>query len=426
MAAITARCPKCAKPFGVLERQIGTSVHCPHCGQRMKISGPQKQAPADVQEDAIAQMFSPAPGDGEQGSKEPREKPDASSAAALAAMEKTFGPPPKPPPKPRPKPKRKPLAMAQAAPAAGTTTRLAHNLGLDQQEQDHLLDNAPIHSRTVIWVWLSILGVLAIGLSIGLYVLLRQYQEDKRARRYVMQQIQAGTTGAGTRVVTRTQGSKTTMPAPLEGMERLDPADAGAQLMTALVMKWPKDSYYVEQPKPTDVWVIPVENVSDQIVRRAGVTITVLGADSKKTYGTGDMIFHDVQPGETVYGILEHPFIGELGGKRIGTDWLPFDTDKPVYKFDIQVRKLEYEGGGTRNGTVVFDITNLTEHSAPVVDVLFIMYDKRSQPAGYAKAQVLKVQPGKPIEGRAPWKHAWTRVDYAGTHRAQIADESSK
>ncbi len=423
MAAITAKCPKCAKPFGVLERQIGTSVHCPHCGQRMKISGPQEQTPADVQEDAIAQMFGPAPGEGEQASKEPPETTrTSSSSSAAATMEEAFGPPPKP--RPKPKPKAKPLAMAQAAPAAGTTTRLARNLGLDQQEQDHLLDNAPIHSRTGVWVWLSILGVIVIGLSIGLYLAIQRYQAE--AGSYAMRQIEDGMTRPRTKMVTAGQGSKTVVPAPLEETERLDPGYVMPQENSALVMKWPKDSYHVEQPKPTDVWVIPVENVSDQIVRRAGVTITVIGADSKKTYGTGDMIFHDVQPGETVYGILEHPFIGELGGKRVGVEWLYYGTDKPVYKFEILVRKLEHEGGGARNGTVVFDITNLTEHSAPVVDVLFILYDKRSQPAGYAKGQVLKVEPGKTVEGRATWKNAWARVDYAGNHRAQIADESGK
>ena len=389
MATIKAKCPKCAKPFGVLERQIGSSVHCPHCGQRMKISGPQEQKPADARADAMAQMFGPAPA-------------------------------------PKPKPKPKPVVMAQAAPAAGTTTRLAQNLGLDQQEQDHLLDNAPIHSRTVVWVWLSILAVIVIGLSIGLYVTFRQYQADKRASLYAMQQIKAGTTGSGTRVVSGKQGSQTVAPAPIEEIERLDPGYVLPQEKSALVLKWPKDSYYVEQPKPTDVWVIPVENVTDQIVRRTGVTITVIGADSKKTYGTGDIIFHDIQPGETVYGIFEHPYIGEPGGKKVGTEWLPFDTDKPVYKFDIHVRKLEHEGGGTRNGTVVFDITNLTEHDAPVVDVLLILYDKRSQPAGYAKGQVLKVEPGKPVEGRAPWKNAWGKPDYAGAQRAQIAEESGK
>jgi len=420
MAAIKAKCPKCGKPFGVLERQIGSSVHCPHCGQRMKISGPQKQEPAETREDAIAQMFAPAPGEGEQASKERQEQAGSPSRAALGAMEEAFGPPPKR----RAKPEPRPVAMAQAAPAAGTTTRLAQNLGLDQQEQDHLLDNAPIHSRTVVWVWLSILAVVVVVLSIVLYMTIQKYKAE--AGLYAMQQIKDGTTGAGTRVVRGKQGSQTVAPAPVEGIERLDPGYVMPQEKSPLVLRWPKDSYYVETPKPTDVWVIPVENVTGQIVRRTGVTITVLGADSKKTYGIGDMIFHDVHPGETVYGVFEHPYIGEPGGKRVGTEWLPFDTDKPVYKFDIHVRKLEFEGGGTKNGTVIFDITNLTEHDAPVVDVLLILHDKRSRPAGYAKAQVLKVEPGKTVEGRAPWKHAWGKPDYAGAHRAQIAEESGK
>lgn len=389
MPPVEAKCPKCNKPFGVLERQIGTSVHCPHCGQRMKISGPQQKKPADAQDDAIAQMFGPAPA-------------------------------------PKPKPEAKPVAMARPAPAAGTTTRFARNLGLDEQPQDHLLDNAPVRSRTIVWVWLSILAVIIVGLSIGLYSAFKQYDEDERAGRFASQQIQAGRAATPTRVVSARRGAPAAPPMAVEEVEQVDPADASAEQKDPLVLKWPKDSYYVEQPKPTDVWVIGVENVSGQIVRRVGITFTAIGADSKKQYGVGNAIFRDVQPGETLFCVFEHPYIGEVGGKGVPYDWQDFDTDRPVYKFEVRVRKLKHEGGGTRNGTVVFEVTNLTEHDAPAVDVQFILYNKQGRPAGYARAQVLKVGPGKTVEGQASWKHAWDTVDHVGASRAQIADESGK
>ncbi|NIA21692.1 MAG: hypothetical protein GWP05_06945, partial [Anaerolineaceae bacterium] len=213
MPPVEAKCPKCNKPFGVLERQIGTSVHCPHCGQRMKISGPQQKKPADAQDDAIAQMFGPAPA-------------------------------------PKPKPEAKPVAMARPAPAAGTTTRFARNLGLDEQPQDHLLDNAPVRSRTIVWVWLSILAVIVVGLSIGLYVAFERYEEDERAGHFDTQQIQAGKTAPPTKSVSARRSKPTAVPIPIEGMERIDLYDAPAEEKDSLVLKWPKDAYYVEQPKP--------------------------------------------------------------------------------------------------------------------------------------------------------------------------------
>ncbi|MBN2581685.1 MAG: hypothetical protein JXL80_01360 [Planctomycetes bacterium] len=431
MAPIKVTCPKCSKPFGVLPRQMGTSVHCPHCGQRMTVGERKASAPRSPQEEAAAQMQGPAP-------QVPAGHAPASSGGeaspAAAALEAAFGPPPAPKPAPRP-------VMAAPAPQP-YQTRLAKNLGLDDEvQEDHLLDSAPIHSRTVIWVWMSILGVLVIGLVIGIvysYGKFRTAEQegsfesqtilgDKRYTDGPRQQIIVKTVDEHGNVISKEELKEV----DLSEKDRVHPdelLDSGA---SALIPHWMSNNnpaYSVTKDNQQyDVWVGWVENSGAETVRRATWSVRFIDAADEaagKVYGEQNYWFNDVKPGEKVYFIFETLY---ASGPKVGLQTLPqvpelSDTTMPPFEFDVKPLTLDRQG--KTKGTIHFDVTNLSSVTAPVVDVLFILYSRDKQPIAWAKTQMMNLVPHRPERGQASWTdgHSFFAVDHVGYCRAQVVE----
>ncbi len=417
MATIKVTCPKCMKPFGVLERQMGTSVHCPHCRQRMTIGRRKADAPAGVQGDAAATS-------------------DRASSAA-DALEAVFGPPAKPKPAPKP-------IMAGAAPQP-YQTRLAKNLSMDMDDdvkQGHLLDNAPVRNRTVVWVWISVLGVMLIGLVIGLVVYYRQYSEAERSGSFKQLKIlgdERDKIGPRQQIIHKIKDEKGNViqtvdetVVDLSSKERVHPDELLDARKSTLVPHMPPgnlSSYSVmKDNKQYEVWVGYVENTGKEMVRRGTWALRFIDKSNPadvKVFSEQVYWFNDVKPNEKVYFVFEAPYV-EATSDKVGIEPMPAvpedgNTNMPVFEFDLKPMGVERQG--KTKGTINFDITNLSSVTAPVVDVLFILNNRSGQPAAYARTQVRNLVPHRPERGQASYSEAHLfGVDHVGFCRAQIVE----
>ncbi|HOI54139.1 MAG TPA: hypothetical protein PLP01_02715 [Phycisphaerae bacterium] len=418
MATIKVTCPKCSKPFGVLDRQMGTSVHCPHCRQRMTIGQRKGDAPAGAQGEAAAT--------------------DGGPASAADALEAAFGPPAKPKPAPKP-------VMAAPAPQP-YQTRLAKNLGVDEDvEQDHLLDNAPVRNRTVVWVWVSILGVMLIGLVIGLVVKYGDYSKAERSGSFKQLKIlgeERAMSGPRQQIIHTITDEKGNViqtvdetAVDLSSKDRIHPDQMLDASTSTLVPHMPPNnvsSYSVTRDnKQYEVWVGYVENTGTEMVRRGTWALRFVDKTNEadvKVFSEQVYWFNDVKPNEKVYFVFEAPYVDASGGK-VGIQPIPEvpedgATNMPVFEFDLKPMSVDRQG--RTKGTVSFDVTNLSSVTAPVVDVLFVLNNRDGQPAAYAKTQVMNLVPHRPERAQASYSEAHSLgVDHVGFCRAQVVESGA-
>ena len=410
MSVKRATCPRCKKPFGVLQRQLGSDVYCPHCGQKMKTvaAGPKAES---LQAAAAAQLFGPSDGEpADAAGTSPSASAEDDAAAALGAA---LGGGPVPA-----APARNEVPVAQAAPPPGSDTALARHLGLDQQHRESsALASTPVRSKSVLWVWLTII-VLGLGTVLGVTVykwraLERNREAVREARRRGRLAQPAPPADAGA------ARSERLAPIPIEEVdartvevETLPPPLTFHRVTT--------DSLYHETPAQREVFVGYVENYQDKVVRRARLNINAVGAESKKTYGEASIVFCDVQPEEKVVFAFDYPFVNERG-TGFQYELLEDTTTRPEYRFHVVVRKIVPDG--PKSGVITCDVTNEASQKARVVDVMVILSDAQKRPSGYATGQLVNLKAGQTQEARIRWEH-WDR-DYVkhAEARAQMSPE---
>jgi len=407
MGAKRVTCPKCGKPFGILDRQVGSEVFCPHCGQKMKTVAP-KAGAESLQEAAATQIH---------GGQEPSGPPsqatrsERGTAEAARAMKSAFGTPAgasrRPPPPP---------LVAEGAPRPGSDTRLAHHLGLDQQSDEHsALARAPVRSKGLLWVWVTIIVLALGGIIIGIVVQRSRLQEgDEAARvarakpprppgpgpgpdRSAVGQVGEDLTGADVRVLTAEELAA--IPPPL------------------VFHRLTKGSLYYENPQQREVLIGYVENVTDQVVRRAILNIKALGGETKKIFGEDSQVFCDVKPGEKPYVIFDYPFVNERG-TGFEFEVLDDSTTEPEYEFEVTVGKVA--ATGSKSGEVVCELTNNAMTRAPVVDVLLVFFDRQRRPSGYARDQLVNLKPGETRQVTISWRNWESEYVRIVEARAQV------
>ncbi len=431
MPARKVTCPKCGDAFGVLERQLGTTVYCPHCGKGLKLA-PAHRRQQSVQEEAAAQIYGP-PEDEERGEAE--DSPRSEREAGVRAMESAFGgaSPPK-----KPSGGRARQEPSGAGTGQGGGSRLMDHLeaGRHRAEQSQLT-RTPVRSKSAVWVWVTllvlVLGVLItwIAFRVRDWGAARQVQKPymltnwddplPRAPRRPGSSNQS-TQAAGAAADREGRGEE---PEPTEEMPEGDrPTAEPVPEPHPLTFHRVADTIYHETPKQREVLIGYVENRTDRMVRRSALTLTALGADSGTRHGEETFFFCDVEAEERVYVPFEYRFVSE-SGTRFNVKWQQWKTDTPPYDLDLMIRKIRPTGA--RSGHVVCEITNATEYKADVVDVVLIFFDRTDGLSGYTRGRFHDFDPSEVREVRVRWEN-WESefVEYA-KGRAQIGiDEEAR
>ena len=220
MAVQKVACPKCTKAFGVLPRQMGTEVHCPHCGQRIRLpggSGVRAGATAaagpggpSVQEEALAQMFGAGP-DSQAGPVAASTSPAAAQAPVDPVAELEAAAQAARASAPHVAAASRPAAVSGAAghpagvhpagagrPAGGDPAgrvRSMHDLmgSAAEHHPSGALAATPVRSKTALWVWVGILGAVIIALVVGTILFNNKRNRDRADGAAAQQQSDAKT-----------------------------------------------------------------------------------------------------------------------------------------------------------------------------------------------------------------------------------------
>jgi hypothetical protein len=417
-----AKCPKCSKAFGILDRQLGTDVFCPHCGKKIHVPAADA-AGASLQAAAAAQLFGGADEPARREPPTPKQRAETDAAEALQAVTSSSLPGGRPPPPPARGQRARPLPMADGAPSPGSDTALARHLGLDQHVEDEsVLRRTPVRSKAALWIW-GVLIVLALGgIVLAIFILPdRSEQSRMAADRSRATAGPASPKGHGPLPFTIGEGrSRPVMDDPEDELGHTDARVAAPDEIAPPPLTFHRidDPVFNPYPKARLVQFAYVENYHDEMVRRAIVNMTATDPNREVHFADESFTFCDLKPGERAYFAFSYPFIPESG---IGDEVLWGDeTNEPVYEFEIGVRSMNPLG--PQKGYVKCDVTNRSPVQAPVVDVLLILCDRRKRISGYAKGQLLNLRAGETREAKIYWEN-WESAlcEQVRRSRAQIA-----
>lgn len=378
MSVKRAKCPKCQQAFGVLERQLGSDVYCPHCGQKVRLPAPQVKGES-LQEAAASQMFA--------GPKE-------SASPAADAVDAAFGQPRKP------QREAVPVKMAQPAPPPGSQTGLARNLDLDYEEDRGALATAPVRSKTTLWIWGTLIILLLIGMVVGIIVRQSQLSAARAAERERETSRPSRPTrsaygmGKATTESTSTELTEEDM-ARATGTE----TEVVTEPLPLTFHRLGDTIFYMKDKAQHEVQVGYVENFTDKVVRRVVLTMKAVAADGQTVYGEERFVFCDMKPGEQAYFAFDFKYLGQLA--RIEHSMMTDITNEPEHVFEVTHRRPKVEG--YKKGHVQCEVANATSTTAPVVDVTLVFFDRHGTPSGYARSQLTALRGGETREIQVPW-----------------------
>jgi DNA-directed RNA polymerase subunit RPC12/RpoP len=422
MSVKRAECPKCHQAFGVLERQLGSEVYCPHCGQKIRTVAPKPVARQSAQEDAISQLARPAapPSDlpvGQQGVADM-----AADALGAATAGATAGAAPG-------EFQAKDVPMAQPLGRPGSDTALARNLGLDQQpEPIAALATAPVRSKAGVWIWSTIVLLALVGVVVGIIVS-NQQRDRSRGNSTAVSDTRSNGTGrrpaASAAIPQDEDQAVVSARAHMRDLEeadarKVDPAEKVPSPLKIHVYNNNTQNYGPEGSMREVLFgTVQVQNDPGRTVRRAFLNMSVEGGESGRVYGEASIRFCDVKPDEVVWFAFDYPYFDE-GGKR---KW-PYSMNEGTpeqAEFDFSVTVHRERSDGRTSGVVPCDVKNESPRRAPRVDLLLVFLDRDGRPVGCARERIFDIGAGATKEVKVRWEHCDAEDIHQVRARAQIA-----
>lgn len=400
MSAHKITCPKCSKPFGVLDEQVGQTVYCPHCGKGFKTRAPKAQG-ASLQSLAAAQLYGPADADASREPPRPSEGDVAAEAMARGFPADSAGP------------SRSATASKKPAPSASARGH-SPSVGHYVPGRDPALRRAPVRSSGALAVWLVIIGVGIIGTGIGLYFVgeqrkaekaaaLQREEDQRRARQKRRDDIDQARAEPGVHTGTALDERVAQMSAQSQDDE------VETDVSPLIFNRMTRDSIYYENRDMGDDYQREVlfgylENPTDDVVRKTVFFMSVRGGQTKKPYGEIERVIRDVEPGERVYIAFDYKFVKDETVTEFSKPTvLKAEPDKPFYDIEVNVQRIVPRG--RKRGEVVVLVSNESDKRAPVVDIDLVFLDNQEQPSGYASKRILQLRPGERREVTVPWEH---------------------
>ena len=424
MSARKVTCPKCQKAFGLLERQLGTDVYCPHCGLKVKIQAP--PPPVDAFQEAAAQL---AGGDRPPRDSAPPAARSTSEDAAASALEAALG---SPAPAARPGAAQRSSAAPTARPAAESAPSRPTS-GLDNYLTHP--QARPGQNKTLAWVSMVVVVLGVFGLLGGIWwnqqsrarreaadkvaydrqIAKNQAEAAKRAEQLRQQRIARGDVAAGEDTTSSQDGNSRN-----EAPEAATPDPLVFHLVSDKAGK--PITLYHETPAQREVLLGYLENIGEATMRRVDMSIWAAGGETEKVVGEAVMTFRDVKPGEKAFFAFDYPFVNEKGtkwGKKIAE----IEAEMPEYDFEVTTGRVQRDG--RTSGVVTCSVTNnSTKYMARKVELLAILFDATNNISGYARGEVYDIGATKTGEAKIRWENWDSEFVQRAEVRAQIAPRS--
>lgn len=416
MSVKRAECPKCHQAFGVLERQLGTEVYCPHCGQKIRTVVPKPVVRQSAQEDAISQLTRPSASQSDLPAGQPAGADAAAdalgAATAAGAARGAF--------------RASDVPMARPIGRPGSDTALARNLGLDQQpEPVAALATAPVRSKAGVWVWSTIVLLALVAVVISL-VVLRSPGDRKRPPYAVKSTRSRRTSPRYVGPIATPQNENQAALSPRAHMK--DPAEADARKIEPdgdvppplrMHAYWNNTRNYGSEGSLREVLFGTVQNDQPRTVRRAFLNVSVAGPTSGRVYGNATLRVCDVKPDEVVWFVFDYPYFDEGGGRKYASNITEAPPEQAEFDFGVTVRRTSADG--RTSGVVLCDVTNKSPRRAPRADLLLVFLDRDGIPSGYARERIFDLGAGRTKEVKVRWEHCDAEDIHQVRARAQIA-----
>ena len=437
MSARKVNCPKCQKAFGLLDRQLGTDVYCPHCGQKIKIQAPPEQPAAATaeafQQAAAAQLA----GAGRPMSAalhtpafvtHPDQQTDAAAEALAAALDG-------PAPAARssgaaPRPAGPPMAQPIRHPGAGHATP---GYAADSYLLQHRSSGSG-QNKVLIWVALVVIVLGVAGLLGGIvWYQVNRARWAAEAEAEYDRQLAAVQAENARRQAKANQDriARGELVPVTSGLTPIDTvkgnvriADQEIVVPNALVFHVAsKDlqtrkagAIYRETPTQREVLIGYCENVTDKVVRKAGMHMQALGGGTKKVFGDEEFVFYDVKPGEKAWFAFDYAWVTEKEG-TIWTDPRIQEMEPEQPEFEFEVTNGPTRSDGKYSGVISCSVTNKSLRVARKVALLAILYDGMNDISGYARGEIYDLGPTKTQEAKIRWEN----FDSEGVKRAEVS-----
>lgn len=438
MSARKVTCPKCRQPFGLLERQLGSDVYCPHCGQKIRIEAPKQPeaATADALQQAAAQQLAELPRQSPGLDSMPMMTPLATgresdaAADALAALggAAASAKPSKPSPSVVVRPDK--TAQGKAGPVRGV-----HGREIRTMADMPMVKRGP--NPAVVWVMLAVV-VLVVGGLIGGIFWVNAYKERQRIEDQAEAQRQeeernkkALARAAAAEAKAERQkkdalaggGSPGGMSANGQSEEAGTAVEeyAGAPLTFELVTN--EEGNALRRPHGDTKWVIFGFCVNKQrkVVRKAQLTMSVFKGQAKELHHSEVFVFRDVKPGEKVWFAFEYPFTTD---ENISYQQQMVSAEPEAPECNLELGFPRIASDGRTAGVVSCAVTNRSSNPARKVALFAILKDgpRDIDVVGYAKGEVVNLAPGETVDAKIRWENWLINVQQAEV-RAQLVPQ---
>jgi DNA-directed RNA polymerase subunit RPC12/RpoP len=434
MSARKVTCPKCQQAFGLLERQLGSDVYCPHCGQKIRIEAPKQPeaATADALQLAAAQQLAEAPRQTPMLDSVAVVTPRATdrqgdaAADALAALGGAVGSakPSKPSPSAAARPDK--AAQGKAGPSQGV-----HGREIRTMADMPMVKRGP--NPTVVWVALGVVVLAVIGLIVGIFWvkgaqdrqrIVDKIAEDDREKERNRKAAASEGSAVATVVAKGTNKSEGTDNGSVR--ETATQSDSGEPVQATANQGNIGDplSFHVLQDDEgkarvkahTDAKRVLFgycENLQNVTVRK--VQMTVMATKGEATHHSETFTFRDVKPKEKVWFAFEYPYAEGVGFKQQMTSLEP---EAPEFVFDVSYPRTAPDG--RYSGVVSCSITNRSAEPARKVAVFALLKDLTGDVSGYAKGEVVNINPGETVDAKLRWDNWFSDGIQQAQVRAQL------